>query len=101
MSERLTTPTGCPAALITGAALKPLSLSKAIASWIVASSRMEIGFGRIISDAISTSRLMLALGIAVILVPMTDLLSLELAGGRATSAGTEAPRLPVGYDRCT
>ena len=45
MSEWLTTPTGCPAASITGAAANLLAVNNATTSSTVAVSRIEIGLG--------------------------------------------------------
>src|SRR4051794_19172196 len=51
MSDWLTTPTGRPASSITGAALKPWSVRKAVASLTVALATIDSGFGVIRSAA--------------------------------------------------
>src|SRR5262245_48894580 len=56
MSARLTTPIGRPDSSITGAALKPFSVSQATASGTVASAPMDIGLGVIRSAARAASR---------------------------------------------
>src|ERR1019366_8672038 len=55
-SERLTTPTGQPAASITGAALKPLFVKKTMASRTEAPSRIDTGLLTIRSAAVSACR---------------------------------------------
>src|SRR5262249_39971999 len=56
MSARLTTPTGRPASSMTGAALKPCSVSISMASRTVALARIDIGLGIIKSAAVSAQR---------------------------------------------
>src|SRR5262249_16210222 len=57
MSVRLTTPTGCPASSITGAALMPLSARRATASRTVASARIDTGLAVIRSAAVGAARI--------------------------------------------
>src|SRR5271166_3486422 len=52
MSARLMTPTGRPDLSMTGAPLKPLSVRKPTASRIVATSRIDSGFGVMRSAAV-------------------------------------------------
>src|SRR4051812_44798777 len=56
MSVRLTTPTARPASSITGAALKPRSVSSVTASRTLAMSGMETGFAVIRSAAVFPHR---------------------------------------------
>src|SRR3954453_4613416 len=62
MSERLRTPTGRPASSMTGAALKPRSVSSAIASWTEALALIDTGLGVISCSAVSAASVRRVIG---------------------------------------
>src|SRR5262245_42986938 len=77
MSARLRTPTGRPASSITGAALKPLSINRLIASRTEAFSWIDTGFGVMSSAAVPASSLGGFIAFTFIATDMRFLLQLQ------------------------